>query len=215
MNLYIGVLAAVAGFVLWLALSYARWRYEAGRRRGVAEAVHAVQRGMRSIVNPESPTPEMEKAQRDFVESLRRWSPRRFGTDPLHAQIWVLSAALADACWLKGHAAGVCRRRPAEGKIRVDLSIMELLQLGGLANLGFRHMMPNARLFELRRFVGEDDALEATRAITKLEACIPQQHRPDLLSQAASREHLISDWWKPVIRPQLSATRAASIAVAR
>jgi len=112
--------------------------------------------------------------------------------------VWVLGAALGDACWVKGHAAGVRRKAPAEGKIRIDLPLLDLLQLGGLANLGFQHMMPNAKLLQIRRFVGEDDALEATRAITKIEGAIPREHRPDLLRQAASREQLIADWWRPV-----------------
>jgi hypothetical protein len=201
MNPYICFLAAFSGFVLWLVLSHSRSCYEAGRRRGIEEAVGELQRGLQSVVDPQSRTPEIEKAQKDLVENLRRWSPRRFGTDPLHAQIWVLGAALGDACWQKGHAAGLRRKTPAEGKIRVDLSLIELLQLGGLANLGFQHMMPNARLFHLKRFLGEDDALEATKAISRIEAIIPQQHRPDLLRQAAVREKLISDWWKPISPP--------------
>jgi hypothetical protein len=37
--------------------------------------------------------------------------------------------AIGDACWRKGHAAGIRRKAPAEGKIRADFSLNELLQL--------------------------------------------------------------------------------------
>jgi hypothetical protein len=105
---------------------------------------------------------------------------------------------LGEACWLKGHSAGIRRKTPAEGKIRVDLSAIELLQLGGLANLGFQHMMPNARLWDLQRFAGKDDASEAAQAVTRLEAAIPKEHRPDLLRRAEGRLKLIDDWWVAV-----------------
>jgi hypothetical protein len=42
----------------------------------------------------------------------------------------------------------------------VDLSVNELLQLSWLAHLGFQHMMPNYRGFEVYRFSGEEDAAE-------------------------------------------------------
>jgi hypothetical protein len=68
----------------------------------------------------------------------------------------------------------------------------------GLANLGFQHMLPNARLFDLRRFTGKDDALEAARAVSRLEAAIPKEHRPDLLHHAEGRMQLIDDWRTPL-----------------
>ena len=89
------------------------------------------------------------------------------------------------------------RKAPAEGKIRIDLSVIELLQLGSLANLGFQSMMPNARLLDIRRFSGMDDAVEATRALSRLEAAIPKEHRPDLLRHAENRMQLIDSWWIP------------------
>ena len=121
-------------------------------------------------------------------------------TDPIHACLWVVGSALGEECWLKGHGAGVRRKAPAEGKIRVDLTVTELLQLGGLANLGFQHMMPNMRIIETKRFIGKEDALEASRSVSQLEASIPKKYRPDLLVQAHSRDDLIEAWWKPVTR---------------
>jgi hypothetical protein len=118
-------------------------------------------------------------------------------TDPIHAQLWRLGRTLAEACWIKGHAAGVRRKAPAEGKVRVDLSAIDLLQLSGLASLGFQHMMPNARLLAMSRFTGRDDALEAARALSRLEAAIPKEHRPNLVRHAEGRMELINDWWMP------------------
>jgi hypothetical protein len=59
-------------------------------------------------------------------------------------------------------------------------------------------MMPNAWLFDLRRFTGRDDVLEAVRALSRLEATIRKDHRPDLLRHAEDLLQLIDDWWKPV-----------------
>jgi hypothetical protein len=119
-------------------------------------------------------------------------------TDPYHAQLWILGDAIGEACWLKGHASGIRRKAPAEGKIRVDLSINELLQLSWLAHLGFRHMMPNNRGFEIYRFTSEEDAREGALAVGKLEGVIPAKDRPvaDLTVQFKSRQKLISDWWQ-------------------
>jgi hypothetical protein len=82
---------------------------------------------------------------------------------------------LAEDCWLKRHSAGVRRKAPAEGKIQIDLSAAELLQLGALANLGFQYMMPNMRLIDARRFTGSNDALEASRSISKVENGGPKE----------------------------------------
>ena len=117
-------------------------------------------------------------------------------TDPFQAQLWILGDAIGEACWLKGHAAGLRRKAPAEGRIRVDLSLNELLQLSWLANLGFQNMMPNYRGFEIHRFSGEEDAQEGAMAVRKIEGAIPAAARPfkDLSVQLAGRQKLISDW---------------------
>jgi hypothetical protein len=99
-------------------------------------------------------------------------------------------------------AEGACcrirRKTLAEGKIRADLSLTELLQLGWLAHLGFQHMMPNYRSLEIHRFSGEEDAREGAKAVGKVESVIPTKHRPfaDLSVQFKSRQKLICDWWR-------------------
>jgi hypothetical protein len=197
------VLLVLAG--LFLALIYSAWSssrsyFQNGRIKGVEEAVRELQIGMASHLGPES-GPEIQKAMANLRNCLER-HPRRPAkhTDPIHADLWVLGAALAEECWLKGHGAGVRRKAPEAGKMRIDLSAEELLQVGALANLGFQYMMPNMRLIDARRFSGKEDALQASRSICKIEAAIPSKYRPDLLLQVKSREHLIEDWWQPIIR---------------
>ena len=98
---------------------------------------------------------------------------------------------------MKGHGAGMRRKAPAEGKIRADFSLNELLQLSWLAHLGFQHMMPNFRGFEIHRFNGHDDAEEGAIAIGKIERAIPANSRPfaDPSEQLKNRQKLISEWW--------------------
>jgi hypothetical protein len=136
------------------------------------------------------------------VQAVSQKRRRRTGTkttDPYHAQLWILGDAIGEACWLKGHASGIRRKAPAEGKIRVDFSLNELLQLSWLAHLGFQHMMPNYRGFEIYRFSSEEDAREGALVAGKIEGAIPAKDRPvaDLTVQFKNRQKLISDWWKP------------------
>jgi hypothetical protein len=190
---------------LFLSLAFSAWSaarsyLQKGRVRGIEETIRELQVGMATHLGTEL-APDVAKALADLRKGLNRYPPRRVkGADPIHADIWVLGAALAEECWLRGHGAGVRRKAPAEGKIRIDLSATELLQLGGLANLGFQYMMPNMRLIEVRRFTGKDDALEASLSISRLEAAIPKKYRPDLILQVQSRESLIEDWWLPITR---------------
>ncbi len=194
----VGVLVGAFAVLIWAVWSSAKSYREVGRLSGIEEAVREIQKGIQSHIELENAKlPRDVQVALDQLQLLLKQHPKRpsSSADPLHAQLWVLAAALGEASWLKGHAAGMRRKAPAEGKLRLDLSLIELLQLGGLANLGFQHMMPNARLFEFRRFKDEADALDATRAVSKIECAIPKQHRPDLLVQAESRERLIKDWW--------------------
>jgi hypothetical protein len=201
MDVVVWVVIGLFMGLAWSTLSMSRSFFEKGRIRGIRECVRELRRGTIAQLDFEDQKlPDDLRKALSALEALLDRAPlkTKSETDPIHAQLWTLGRTLAEACWLKGHAAGVRRKTPAEGKIRVDLSAIELLQLGGLANLGFQHMMPNTRLFELRRFTGRDDAVEAARALNRLEASIPKQHRPDLLRHAEDRMQLIDDWWKPI-----------------
>jgi hypothetical protein len=191
---------------LEVALIVAGWScaksyFGKGRLRGLEEATREISRGISSHYELEGQViPErVEKAIRALKAVAAK--PRQIGigsTDPYHAQLWIVGDAIGEACWLKGHAAGIRRKAPAEGKIRVDLSLTELLQLSWLAHLGFQHMMPNYRGFEIHRFSDEEDARDGAKAVGKIESVIPAKERPftDLSSQINSRQKLICDWWR-------------------
>ncbi len=209
------VLMMLGGLVVALmaaAWSSARSYFESGRRQGIDEAIREMARGVSSHCQLEGGAlpPAVDKAMAAVraaaSQDRRRSRGRAKVTDPSHAQLWILGNAIGEACWLKGHGAGVRRKAPAEGRIRVDLSVNELLQLGWLAHLGFQHMMPNYRGFESYRFSGEDDAQDAARAITRIEAAIPAKARPvaDPSANYKRRLGLIGEWWQ-VTSDRLSA----------
>lgn len=173
--------------------------FEKGRSKGIRDCIREMRRGTAIILECDVQNlPDDIGNVISALETLLDRAPSKTKLDSIHTQLSTLGRMLGEACWLKGHSAGIRRKTPAEGKIRVDLSAIELLQLGGLANLGFQHMMPNARLWDLQRFAGKDDASEAAQAVTRLEAAIPKEHRPDLLRRAEGRLKLIDDWWVAV-----------------
>jgi hypothetical protein len=164
------------------------------------EAIRELARGINTHYGSDGKPPEPVMAALEKVKAVadRNWKPNNKLTQRYHAELWNLGDAIGEACWLKGHAAGIRRKAPTEGRIRVDLSLNELLQLGWLAHLGFQHMMPNYRDFEIHRFSGEEDAKEGAAAIGHIEAAVPPKDRPfaDLLIQVQRRQSLISDWWQ-------------------
>jgi hypothetical protein len=193
---------------LQLALIVAGWScarsyFEQGRLRGMEEATREIIRGLSSHYELEGQTvpDRVAKAAKGVKDAFeKRRATGKAWTDPYYAQLWIFGDAVGEACWLKGHAAGIRRKAPAEGKIRVDLSLNELLQLSWLAHLGFQNMMPNYRGFEIHRFSGEEDAQEGAKAVSKIEYAIPAKHRPfaDLAAQFKKRQKLICDWWQVV-----------------
>ena len=170
------VLCGLLVAFLVAAWSSARSYYEKGRLQGAKEATREILRGINSHYELEGQgVPEtVAKALKAIdAASNRRRKMGSMLTDPYHAQFWILGDAIGEACWLNGHAAGIRRKAPAEGKIRVDLTLNEVLQLSWLAHLGFQHMMPNYRGFEIHRFFGEEDAQEAAKTVSRIEAAIP------------------------------------------
>jgi hypothetical protein len=209
----VDILLMLGGLIVALmaaAWSSARSYFESGRRQGMEEAIREMARGVSSHCQLEGGAlpPAVDKAMAALraMPARRRGGSKAKATDPSHAQLWILGNAIGEACWLRGHGAGVRRKAPVEGRIRVDLSVTELLQLGWLAHLGFQHMMPNYRGFESYRFSGEDDAQDAARAISRIEAAIPAKARPvaDLSANYKGRLRLITDWWQ-VASDRLSA----------
>ena len=114
------------------------------------------------------------------VDAASRKRKKRRGSspEPYYVHLSNLGYAVGEACWLKGHGTGVRRKAPAEGKIRLDLSLNELLQLSWLAHHGFQHMMPNYRSFEIFRFSGEEEAEEGAKAVSKSNALFLRKTAP-------------------------------------
>jgi hypothetical protein len=209
----VDILVMLGGLIVALmaaAWSSARSYFESGRRQGIEEAMREMARGVSSHCQLEGGAlpPDVAKAMAAVraMPARRRTTGKAKATDPVHAQLWILGNAIGEACWLRGHGQGVRRKAPAAGRIRLDLSVTELLQLGWLAHLGFQHMMPNYRGFESYRFSGEDDAQDAARAISRIEAAIPAKARPvaDPSANYRGRLALIGEWWQ-VTSDRLSA----------
>jgi hypothetical protein len=195
------ILGGLNAALIYAAFSCARSYFEKGRLQGMAEATREFAKGISSHYELEGqgiPEPVAQALKAVKAVSRKSWKPVKGATNPHHAQLWILGNAIGEACWLKGHAAGMRRRAPAEGRIRIDFSLNELLQLSWLSHLGFQHMMPNYRDFEIHRFNGEVDAREGAIAVAKLEGAIPTKARPfaDLSVQLKRRQKLISDWWQ-------------------
>jgi hypothetical protein len=199
-----GILFVISFLVVALvfsAFSSARSYFAKGRARGMEEATREFARGLSShYEHGKDAVPErvalalngLEIASREASISSRRLA------DPCHAQLWILGDAIGEACWLNGHGAGMRRKAPLEGKVRVDLSIAELLQLSWLAHLGFQRMMPNFRDFDIHRFSGLEDAQDGASAVSRIECAVPEKQRPfaDLTIQRRRRQDLIADWWQ-------------------
>jgi hypothetical protein len=125
-------------------------------------------------------------------------------TAPLDATLWELGNSIGEASRQKGYRDGLAEGAKPDDKIRIEISLSELLQMSWLAHLGFQHMMPNYRGIEVHRFSGEDDAREAARSVGILECALPKGERPfaDIKTQLLTREKMIGDWWvsKNVLR---------------
>jgi hypothetical protein len=174
--------------------SSARSYFAKGRLAGMEEATQEIIRGIGSHYQSagRAPPDHVTKAA-EAVRSIARGSGYEKSIRRYHARLWIFGDAVGAACWRKGRDACRLQLAPAEGKIRIDLSIGELLHLCSLAHLGFKKMMPNDRGVEILRFAGEDHAIQGTYAVERLEQAIPEQHRP--AGHSVDRQGLIRHWW--------------------
>jgi hypothetical protein len=180
------------------AWSSARSYFAKGRLAGMEEATREIIRGISSHYEEagQAPPDHVIKA----VEAVKTFAAgASFEKSILryHARLWIFGDAVGATCWRKGYDARRLQMTPKVDKIRVELSMRELLHLTSLAHLGFKKMMPNDRGIEMHRFGDEDDAREGTRAIDRLEQAIPVKQSPfdDPLAQSAGRQELIEKWW--------------------
>jgi len=171
------VLVILTFLSLLLALSLAclsRSFFDRGRHRGVQEAAAEIIRGINSHFEVAGQLPAgVSNALEKLGSSAGHVSPRR-QLKFRHAQLWIFGDALGSACWNRGYRLGKLSMAPRDGKVHVELSENELLQLAWLAHLGFQHMMPNYRGFESHRFRGEDDARHGAWAIERPNYLLPR-----------------------------------------
>jgi hypothetical protein len=171
-----------------------------GRLRGMREATQEIIRGVQSHYEVAGEAiPANVATAINAVTAATSGASYNKKIHRYQAHLWVFGDAIGEACWRRGY--DVCRRAmtPKQDVILLELSVKELLHLSWLAHVGFNHMMPNYRGLETCRFTGDEDARGGTRAIERLEAAIPVEHRPfdDPAAQAGSRRKLITDWWSP------------------
>jgi hypothetical protein len=174
--------------------------FSRGRLQGMREATQEIVRGVNAHyeVAGEAVPANVAKAI-EAVKAATSGASYNRRIHRYHAHLWVFGDAVGEACWRRGYE--ICRRAmtPNPDFIHLQLLPKEILHLSWLAHLGFNHMMPNYRGFESYRFTGDEDAREGARAIEKLEAAIPAEHRPfdDPAAQSVGRRKLIADWWSP------------------
>jgi hypothetical protein len=194
----LAVLIVLLTILLASTWSSARSYFARGRLKGMEEATLEIIRGIDSHYQTvgRAPPDHVTKAI-EAVRLIARGAAYEKNIDRTHARLWIFGDAVGDACWRKGYDARKQEMTPGPDKIRVELSMGELLHLSWLAHLGFRKMMPNDRGIEMHRFNGEDDARDGNQAIERLELAIPARHRPfdDPLAQSTNRHELIEHWW--------------------
>jgi hypothetical protein len=199
-DLVVLILALLSG--LFVALLFSCWScarsyFEKGRLRGVEETTREIARGVELHYTREnlSVPEDITKA----IEGVRTIADTKSTVGSHQARLWLLGDAIGRACWQKGYIAAVGELSPEEGKVRLDFSMNELSQLSWLAHLGFQHMMPNYRDFEIHRFKGEDEACEGARAVSRLEVAIQAKHKllDDPGPRSKSRRLSIREWWSP------------------
>jgi hypothetical protein len=176
--------------------SSARSYFLKGRLAGMEEATHEIIRGINSHYESagQAPPDHVTKA----LEAVKSFARGACGEKNIHryqARLWIFGDAVGRACWRKGYDACRLQMTARDDKIRIDLSIAELMHLTSLAHLGFKKMMPNDRGIEMHRFDGEGHAVAGAFAVERLEQAIPETRRP--FDLAANRLALIRNWWPP------------------
>src|SRR5665647_1407054 len=190
------VIIVLLVLLLASAWSSARSYFAKGRLAGMEEATLEVSRGIRSHYEAAGQTtPDHVTKAVEAVKSFARGASCEKSILRYHARLWIFGDAVGAACWRRGYDVCKVQMTPADDKIRVALSVGELLHLTSLAHLGFKKMMPNDRGIEMHRFGGEEHALEGRHAVERLELAIPQEHRP--FDHSANRQALIRNWWPP------------------
>ena len=188
------VIIVLLMLLLASAWSSARSYFAKGRLAGMEEATLEIIRGINSHYEEagQAPPDHVTKAV-DAVRSFARGASCEKSIQRYQARLWVFGDAVGAACWRRGYDACRLLMTPSDDKIRIALSLGELMHLASLAHLGFKKMMPNDRGIEMHRFGGEAQSFEGAYALERLEQAIPEQQRP--FEHADNRQALIRNWW--------------------
>jgi hypothetical protein len=191
---------AVVGIVVILGvISWVLWRtFNAGRLRGMREAVLDLSRqcSFHYESKQEDPLPEKVTKALDYMkDALKRGSGVKGKTRLYLLGAGMLGDAMGEAAWQKGFYAGQNWTDPRDGEQRIDMPIEGWRTIRYLAHIGFKHQMPNYEAMLHFPFGTEEEALEAERAIEKLEFAIRHSEVDPEYSDSLSRNMLIWEQW--------------------
>lgn len=189
------VLVVLLVLLLASTWSSAKSYFAKGRLSGMEEATLEIIRGVCSHYEQAGQaTPDYVTKAVEAVTTFARRATYEKSIYRYQARLWIFGDAIGAACWRKGY--DTCKAQmtpPRDDKIHVALSMNDLLHLTAMAHLGFKKMMPNDRGIEMHRFGDEQQALEVTFAVERLERAIPELNRP--CEHSANRQALIRHWW--------------------
>jgi hypothetical protein len=181
-----------------------------GRLSGIREAVDEMMRGAAYHYQDDNQTSEpILNALKDIKARLSKKRPTRITGEAVSTALGELGRALGDVVFGKGFEAGrdaqARLEAPINGKVRIDLSISELMQIRWLAHFGFEHTMWNTWDPEGTKprphadvvFKNRTDAQRATEAIDLLEHRIPKERRDSggPYALALNRQQMIRERW--------------------
>jgi hypothetical protein len=181
-----------------------------GRLAGIREAVDEMMRGAASHYQNDNQTSEpIVNALKDIKARLSKKRSTRITAEAVSTALGELGRAIGDVVFGKGFEAGrdaqARLEAPISGKVRIDLSISELMQIRWLAHFGFEHTMWNTwdpegakpRPHAGVAFKNRTDAQRATEAIDLLEQRIPKERRDsgEPYALALNRQQMIRERW--------------------
>jgi hypothetical protein len=199
---------AVAAAVAFVA---DRAVFTRGRLSGIREAVDELMRGAAYHYQNDNQTSErILNALNDIKARLSKKRPTRIAGDAVSTGLSELGRAMGDVVFGKGFEAGrnaqARLEAPINGKVRIDLSVSELMQIRWLAHFGFEHTMWNTWDPEGAKprphadvvFKNRTDAQRATEAIDLLEHRIPKDRRDSggPYALALNRQQMIRERWR-------------------
>jgi hypothetical protein len=182
-----------------------------GRLCGLKEATDELMRGIAYSQHDEQASEPVLKALNEIKARIAKKRPARMTCDAVSASLSELGHAIGDVVFRKGFEAGQEAQArfeaPIDGKIRVDLSISELMQIRWLAHFGFEHAMWNTGDPEGAKprshthvvFKNRLEAQRATEAIDTLEYRIPRKKgdSDERYALALDRQQMIRERWHP------------------